>query len=539
MTFPPVSLADWRAKVEAELKGAAFDKALTHVNAEGIRVQPLYVEAPKLAVPHASDAVRLCSAWDGRDQATLTDEIAGGADALWLRSGVRLDAFFAREDARRCFLVLDLASAESLPRDLAFALTADPIGDLARGRDAELAAFAERVGRHARVNGRSVMVSTLPYHDAGADAADELAFALSTGAAYLRSLVAAGMSVAEAAAQLSVQTSVGRDTFDELCKLRALRVCWHKLCAVAGAPGTTLLVHAVSSSRALTVRDPWVNMLRISTQVFAASLGGADLVTPAAFDEAAGAASYLGRRVARNTLLVLREESWLGRVLDPAAGSYYLDSLTDALAREAWQRFRAIEADGGIVAMLGNGKLRARLDAAWQRRSELVTKRKEAIVGVSEFANLDESVPKPSAARAHDDRALPQHRDAEAIEALRDRADALARACVSVVTLGPPAEHRARVGFATALFAVAGLGTQTEPNGVACLCGSDERYAVEAADAARALKAQGCARVLLAGRPGALEPALRAAGVDDFIFLGCDVVAALAPVVAALEERAR
>jgi methylmalonyl-CoA mutase len=284
----------------------------------------------------------------------------------------------------------------------------------------------------------------------------------------------------------------------------------------------------------------------VTTEVFSAVLGGADLVTPVPFDDALGAASDLGRRVARNTGLVLRAESHLGRVVDAAGGSYYLETLTDELAREAWQRFRAIEAEGGIVRSLTDGKLQARLAAGWHKWSDGLAKRKESLTGVSVFANLDEKRPEPSRPRrTHTATSgspwppLPRHRDAEAFERLRDRADELGAAvpAVGLVVLGPPAEYRPRLTFASSFFGGGGLrAREVAPDVVpafACLCGSDERYAAEAADRARALKAAGCARVLLAGRPGALEATLREAGVDGFIFVGCDVVKTLAELLGA------
>jgi methylmalonyl-CoA mutase len=280
-----------------------------------------------------------------------------------------------------------------------------------------------------------------------------------------------------------------------------------------------------------------VNMLRVTTQVFAAALGGADLVTPAAFDVALGPASALGRRVSRNTALVLRDESSLGRVQDPAGGAYYFDSLTDALAREAWKRFRAIEREGGIVEALVSGRLRGRLDAAWAQWADLIAKRKAPVLGVSEFANLDEKLPRP----AHENEAstgpaLPTRRDAEAFEDLRLRADRSAtRPEALLVTLGALAESRARVGFASNFFGAGGVRvretTHDEPAAIACLCGSDKRYAAEAVGRARALKAAGCRRVLLAGRPGPLEAALREAGVDGFLYAGCDAVALLSELL--------
>ena len=563
MTFPRVTIAEWRAQVDKELAGVPFDKALVHTTAEGLSIQPLYTEPlPEPATRGDAPASFLvCMPRDGHDETSLDEELAGGAEALWLRGGDELGELLAMQAARQLFLVIDLgerplAQVQRLaqaPPSLRFALAADPLAAIAQGRAAvdELPAALDELGRAARLaaerhpGARSVMVSTRCVHDAGADAADELAVALSAGAAYLAALLDAGFDADGAARQIALQVAVGRDVFGELCKLRALRVCWRKLCTAAGAPDAPpALLHAVGSARTLTVRDPGVNMLRATTQAFAAILGGADLVTPTAFDEAAGAAGALGRRVARNTGLVLRDESYLGRVVDPGGGSYYLESLTDALARKAWERFRALEREGGIARALGDGTLRARLEAAWQTRSDAIARRKEPITGVSEFANLDEqrlprggSPPAPVSAAA-----LPRHRDAEAFEALRDRADAIVAAgrapSVALISLGPPAEHRARLGFAQGFFATGGLrthaATSVEPTTVACLCGSDERYPAEAAPAARALKAAGCKRVLLAGRPGALEPPLREAGVDGFVFVGCDAVAALADLLGAL-----
>jgi methylmalonyl-CoA mutase len=339
-----------------------------------------------------------------------------------------------------------------------------------------------------------------------------------------------------------VRVAAGRDTFLELCKLRALRTCWSKLlaaCGVAGLP--RLAVHAVCSARTLAARDPWVNMLRVTTQVFAAVLGGADLVTPRAFDEALAVRSPMGRRLARNTGLVLREESGLGRVADPGGGSYYLESLTDALARAAWKRMREIEAHGGIGIELQSGRLQARIEAAWQAQLGRIVTRKQAVLGVSEYANLDEVLPAPVAGAAAAPEgnqptavpgALVARRDAEAFEALRARAAQKQPPPEALLsTLGPFAESRARAGFAAGFFAAGGIRTREsgEPQraAVACVCGSDERYAAEGAERARALKAAGCGRVLLAGKPGANEGALREAGVDGFVFVGCDVVGVL------------
>ena len=351
-------------------------------------------------------------------------------------------------------------------------------------------------------------VSAVALHELGADAADELAFALSAGAT-LQKLDG-----------VVVQLAVGRDTFLELCKLRALRICWAKLATVAGVPDAKLIIHAVSSKRTLTISDPWVNMLRVTTQTFAAILGGADFVTPASFDDAM-VRSELGARVARNTQLVLHHESGLGAVIDPTAGSYYLDTFTDQLAREAWKRFQAMEAEGGLEKALPG--LKARVEKAWSERLASIAKRKIPILGVSEFANVDEVLPTARQKLEH-------RHDSEQFEALRVSAEAFAPKAL-LVALGTIAESRARVGFALNFLAAGGIKAREvsadEKEVVAVLCGTDERYATDAVPRAKALKAAGCTKVLLAGRPGANEAELRAAGVDGFIFIGCDLVETL------------
>lgn len=484
-------LAAWRALVDKELAGASFDK-LIYKTPEGLSLAPLYTERPpeaagvRGAAPAGGPAVawKLCARIEpGGDAAA---ELDGGADAVWCATD-------------------DVASLEA----------------------------ATARGAAVLVDGDPDVVSTVRFHDLGADAADELALGLSSLVAALRRRAAAGEDLAQAAARLSARVAVGRDTFGELCKLRALRVCWHKVLAAADLAPGELRIHAVCSSRTMSQRDPWVNLLRVTTQVFAAALGGAQLITPLPFDAELETRSPLGQRVARNTALVLREESQLGRVADAAGGSFYLETRTDELARAAWARFQELEGGGGVEALEQRGELAARLEKAWLARAAAIARRKEPVLGVSEFPNLGERL--PAAPRAPHG----GHRDSEAFEALRARSEAAPRR-VTLVTLGPPAEHRGRVGFAEGFFAVAGLAATARPArdvsdasdasdavDLACLCGSDERYASEAAEAARQLKAAGARRVVLAGRPGALEAELRAAGVDGFLFIGCDVLATL------------
>jgi methylmalonyl-CoA mutase len=187
--------------------------------------------------------------------------------------------------------------------------------------------------------------------------------------------------------------------------------------------------------------------------------------------------------------------------------------------------------------LFGSGALRARLDAAWVRKATQLAKRKESILGVSEFANVSEKLPAAPipTAPAPVEPALIEHRDAETFEALRARIESTPRRDVMLLALGPPSEYRARTGYSAGLFSTVGVrpreSTVTEYADVVVICGSDERYATEAAGAVQALKLAGTKKIVLAGRPGALETELREAGVDAFVFVGCDVLATLEEIL--------
>jgi methylmalonyl-CoA mutase len=511
---------------------------------DGVAIESLYTETPKIPLDReiSGEPFRICSRVASAEEASL--DVKGGAEALWISPNAALP--LEPKVLSQTFFIFDGKDASSLDAigvlasrsedgNFAFALNHDPIhaGD-------DLAAFAERARElEARFpQGCAAMISTLPYHDAGADVADEIAIALSSGVATLEALLGAGFLANDAAGQISLQIALGRDTFLELAKLRALRVCWRKLLTASNvATHFHTILHAVCSSRTMTVRDPWVNMLRITTQLFAGILGGADFVTPNEFDRAFGATSEVGRRVARNTGLVLRDESYLGKVKDPAGGSYYMETLTDALAREAWKRFRKIEKEGGMVAALKSGSLLAQLEEQWTSRLTQIARRKVPILGVSEFANLDEKLPHPIPGES---KQVAVHRDAEAFERLRARADKLKSPPEAILArLGTIPESRARIGFSAGFLAAGGIRARevssVEKAPLAILCGTDERYAGEAVEKIRALKSAGCKTVLLAGRPGALEADLKAAGIDGFIFVGTDLVSTLSDLLSGFE----
>ncbi|NEK87290.1 methylmalonyl-CoA mutase [Blastococcus saxobsidens] len=416
----------------------------------------------------------------------------------------------------------------------------DPLGlEAASGEQQDLSGLADVARRAAAHRGlRTVVVDGTVFADAGASVVEELGCSMAAGVAYLRALTGAGLSVDEAVAQLEFRYSASADQFATIAALRAARRLWDRVGEVSGASAEARgqRQHAVTSSVMTTKRDPWVNMLRTTVACFAAGVGGADAVTVQPFDAALGLPDSFSRRIARNTQSLLVEEGHLGRVLDPAGGSWYVESLTDDLARAAWDWFTEIERAGGLSAALASGLVRDRIAQAWDARAKRLATRADALTGVSEFPNLAEKLPeRRPAADLHPTGGLPRVRAAQEYEALRDAADAATtRPSVYLATIGPIARHTARASFAGNLFQAGGLATPSGDGAsglseagttVACICGTDKDYAETAAGLAKELKEAGATQVWLAGKPD-----LAVDGVDGYVHAGCDALAALRTV---------
>ena len=509
--------------------------------------------------------------WDVRqrhahpDVATTKEAIAAdlenGVTSLWLvvgegaipvdslgeaLSGVYLDlapvsvqgaAGAGGEAAAEAFLALVEGRTDLAPGG---SLGLDPLGiEAASGQAQDLTGLADVARRAAAHPGlRTVVVDGTVFHDAGASVVEELGCSMAAGVAYLRALTEGGLSVDEAAAALEFRYSAGADQFTTIAALRAARRLWNRVGEVSGvsAAARAQRQHAVTSSVMTTRRDPWVNMLRTTVACFAAGVGGADAVTVQPFDAALGLPDSFSRRIARNTQNLLVEEGHLARVLDPAGGSWYVESLTDDLARAAWDWFTEIERAGGLSAALASGLVRDRIARAWDARAQRLATRAEAITGVSEFPNLGEKLPeRQPAADLPPTGGLPRVRAAQDFEALRDAADAAAqRPAVYLATIGAIARHTARATFAANLFQAGGLATPSADGAgglagagttVACICGTDKDYAETASGLAAALRAAGATQVWLAGKPD-----LAVDGVDGYVYAGCDALAALRTV---------
>ncbi|MEJ2861014.1 methylmalonyl-CoA mutase family protein [Actinomycetospora flava] len=432
----------------------------------------------------------------------------------------------------------------------------DPLLARTQGGPALEQQYTDALLEHARTAARShpalrtVVADALPYHRAGGSDAQELGAALAAGVHALRLLTEAGLDTDDAFRRIEFRFAATADQFATLAKLRAARRCWERIGDVSGASESARAMeqHAVTSPAMVTRRDPWVNMLRTTVAAVGAGLGGAGAVTVLPFDSELGRPDEAARRLARNTQALLLEESHLAHVIDPAGGSWYVESLTDALAHAGWEEFTRIERDGGIEAVLDDGSLLARLDATWEQRATRIAKRQDPITGVSEFPNLHEELPqRPPQPITEHDGGLPRRRYAQVFEELRDRADAAdERPTVFLATVGKLAEYTARASFTTNLLHAGGIATTDGPGGtdpqeiaaafreagtpVAVIASSDKVYDQHAADVAAALREAGATRILLAGRKDV-------EGVDSTLYAGCDAAAVLDDTLKALEVR--
>lgn len=594
--FPSTSYQDWRALVETELKGADFEKRYVAQRADGLRIEPLYssdharplelVGAPG-AFPHVRGVSpvggwRICARYE-RDEsptpgssraAEIREDLERGVEALWLAAAdLAADpwpAVFAALPSPAPAIFVD-PSAEaasdrsSLPARLVeLGLSAGELvggagGDpyaraLVEGADG-LERALEGLPRQVRASSSfpgwsPVVLSSEAYFEREATPVHELSYLIAAAIDLLRRVHRSGGDSGALAAKLVLRVAVGDEVYLEIAKVRALRLLWSRmleLFELGGAAGA-LRLHVVSGRRSLTRVDRHVNMLRQTSVAFIGATCGADWVTTLPFDAALGAADPLARRMALNTQLILRDESYLDRVADPAGGSYYIESLTRELAESAWRGLQELEAGGGIVAALHSGAVAETVDGQRRNVSKAVATRRLPLVGTSEFPNIGES---PIELQA-DPVAGAALRRAVPFETLRARADAhLAhhgrRPTVFMANLGPIPTHKARSTFAENFFWSGGFQTHQNDGFVdvescvaafgassadgAVLCSSDEVYAERAVETAHALRRAGARFVAFAGRPGALEEELRAVPIDAYLFLGSDAVVTLSALL--------
>jgi methylmalonyl-CoA mutase len=598
--FPAATRREWLRLVDGVLKGAPFDKRLVARSYDGLSIQPLYPRDPS-AQPVAARAPG--AAWTVMQRVDHPDPVAANEQALhdlengaagltlicegsvnangygldasletlervldgvYLDAGVVIDfnVSVATRDAAKNFAAL-VRRRGIAPETVELRAALNPLGGMAATGTAarpwsELAPYfaalvQELAGQGFR--GPFAVADGRVIHNAGGSEAQELAFALGSAVTYLRALEAAGIALDAARRMLYFRLAADADQWLTIAKFRALRKLWARVEQACGLAPVPAFVAAETAWRMMTRRDPYVNILRSTVAVFAAGLGGADAITVLPFTAALGLPDRFARRVARNTQLVLLEESNLAKVSDPAAGSGAVEDLTQQLCAAGWSLFQEIEKADGAAAALEAGFIQGKVATTRAEREKNIARRRDALTGTSEFPNIHELdvhvldvAPFPAGGETAAFAALPRIRLAEPFEQLRDASDRMLAATgtrpkVFLANLGRLADFTARTLFARNFFEAGGIEAVSNDGfasreamvaafkasgaKLACLCSSDTVYAEEAADAAKALTAAGATHVYLAGRPGELEAALKESDVQDFIYVGCDVVGVL------------
>lgn len=605
--FPEVSTSQWEEVVMKDLKGADYAKKLIWKTPEGFDVKPYYRAESLSKIPWINAfpgdfpfvrgnktsgnnwLVRQDIAVDNIAQtnAKALDILMKGVDALGFQLDCKKHYTIDQIDALLKNIRADIAeinfsgSTQHLelvkmldqlvrqynrPLDkIAGSVNYDPVlrfsrrgvwyesmeADFERAHDLLKAAAALPNYRVIGVNGHL-------FADAGATITQEMAFTLSAGTEYLTRLVGKGLLIGEVAPKIKFNLGVGSNYFMEIAKFRALRLLWAQIVNAYGlndARNGRMFIHATNNSWNFTIYDPWVNALRTNTGTMAAVLAGVDSFTVKPFNHAVEKPTAFAERIARNQQLVLKEESYLDRIADPAAGSYYIENLTQLLMDEAWQLFLKIDDEGGFIQALKKGMVQQQLKESASRRNNNIASRRDILLGTNQFPNFNENLTEelPAAALQADDKSdqaatietIKVYRGAMEFERLRYLTDRFSlkneRPVAWMFTFGNLAMRKARANFAANFFACAGFAVNDNPGfatiheGIAAakaekpaivvICSSDEEYEGNALAIFEALRNE--TLVVLAGQPAGLTDTLRKAGMEHFVHVKSNVLETL------------
>lgn len=578
--FPIPSYEDWYAAAVASLDGASFEKALTSTTYEGLTLQPIYCreDAQQHTLPGQPPYTRgnhpVAPLWSIAQQipyttpeafnAALRSDLERGQDAINLE-GV---SFSSLDDLKRVFDGVDLTHypiiASSIPNALSFVrllsdylgqgiaelrgcIASDPLSQLARtgvladNAYDDMAQLTNWAIEHAP-NLKTIAVNADIYHNAGANAVQELAFAIAGGVESIRQMLDRGLSIDAITPRMQFVFGIGSQFFTEVAKLRAARQLWSQVVSAFGGSEARMTIHTRTSAINKTVYDPYVNMLRTTIEAFAGAAGGTDSMQVTPFDAAFRQPDEFSRRIARNQQLILQHEVGLARTIDPAGGSYYVEYLTDWLARQAWALFQEVEKQGGLLKALQSGFVHEQIAQIAAQRMTNIERRKDVLVGINMYPNLSEqplsSIGQPDDTNAATNTLLRAIRLAEPYEILRQNAAAYHQrtGIAPRIFLANLGSYRARADFTTGFFEAGGFeiinnGRFNSPKEAAqaaldsgapvvVICSTDDNYPQIVRPLVSAVKAQRPETlVILAGYPQEQIEAHRAAGIDEFIHI--------------------
>lgn len=601
--FPPVTPQEWEKKIIQDLKGADYEKKLVWKTNEGFSVKPYYVEEDLASLeylaqlpgqfPFARGTRKTDNNWFIRQDIGVSDLKRANEKALdILMKGIDSLGFvleegkdYSKEDldlllknifaemveinfhCGRNALQLMKNHYEMLVRynrdfqKIFGSIDFDPLGRLVTRGNFHVSELDDLQTCHDLVKTSEhlphftvIQVSGDHFHNAGATIVEELAFSLAAGAEYLTRLTEKGLSINQVAPKLRFRFATGSNYFMEIAKYRAARLLWSHIVKAYGPSREEVAkmnIHAVTSKWNKAVYDPYVNMLRTTTEAMSAIIAGIDSLTVGPFSEVFERPDDFAERIARNQQLLLKEESYLDQVIDPAAGAYYIENLTGSIASAAWKLFLEIDAMGGFLEAFKNGFVQGRIMETARKRDMDLAARRETILGVNQFPNFTEKKeddlthalvpagqPEPGAIAV----TLTAYRGAMAFEALRHKTDLYAktrkRPAAFMLTYGNLAMRIARSQFSRNFFACAGfdtidnLGFQTAEAGVEAflaskaeilvICSADEEYPVIAPAIREQVGDQGI--VVVAGYPKDTLDELRTKGIEHFIHVRSNIL---------------
>lgn len=596
--FPPVSTEEWRAKVEADLKGAPFDKKLVWRTNEGFNLQPMY-RAEDIADLKTTDTypgqypyvrgTRDNNNWltrqeiiaDSASEANekALDAIAKGVNSIYyhipadnvsketiatILNGVDLAAVEVnfstcqRHTLDLCKALVEYIKEQGATETFRGSIDFNPLKrSLRHGGQilAEGVALAkEMIELAADIKGlRTIGVDSVMLSNAGCYIYQELGYAIAWGAEWMAQLTDAGVSADAAACAIKFNMGTSSNYFMELAKYRAARMMWAQVVKQFNPAcdcACKMICHASTSKFNQTIYDAHVNLLRSQTEAMSAALAGVDSITVVPFDTPYKTPDAFSERIARNQQFLLKEESHLDKVVDPAGGSYYVETLTVSLAEQAWKLFLDIQDKGGFFAAVNDGEVQKTVNESSAKRHLDMARRKEILIGTNQYPNFNEmaagKIEKTGCGCgcAHGEaegQGLNTKRQASDFEALRLATEAASnRPKVFMLTIGNLAMRLARAQFSSNFFGCAGyeiidnIGFNTVEEGVKAafdkeadiivLCSSDDEYATFAPEAHKLI--EGKAKLVVAGAPACMED-LQKLGINDFIHVRCNVLETL------------
>lgn len=602
--FPPVTPEEWEEKIIQDLKGADYEKKLVYKPYDGLRIKPYYTSEDLNnleylsplpdSFPYIRGTKNTGNTWFVRQDIAVGDLKQANEKALdILMKGVDSLGFILEDDKAYSKDDLDLLLknifAEIVEINLDCGRNAlqvmknhydmlvkynrnfqkingsvqfDPLGSLiSKGdyyssKEDDLDQCLEMIKVSAHLPHFTVIcVNGNNFHNAGATIIEELAFSLAQGAEYLTLLTEKGLSINQIAPKIKFSFATGSNYFLEIAKFRAARLLWAHIVKAYGPSKdevTRMNIHAVTSSWNKSMYDPYVNMLRTTTEAMSAIIAGIDSLTVNAFNSSYEKPSDFSERIARNQQLLLKEESYLDKVEDPSAGSYYLENLTDSIATEAWKLFLETDARGGFLEAASAGFIQGKIAETANKRAMDMANRREILLGVNQYPNFTEYRTEKVSPAVFGNQAemnLSQHletlkafRGAQAFEELRYRTDLYSmdhkRPAAFMFTFGNLAMRMARSQFSRNFFACAGFetidnyGFKSIEDGmkafveskaeILVICSADDEYPVIVHEIMKLLKDK--AVMVVAGYPKEHLEQLRAEGVEHFIHVRSNVL---------------